>query len=573
MNDTDALRRWVVGLIVVTAVALACGRIVSTQLVLEPSLHRNADEPGTARVWPMKRPRPMPTFSSNDRSRWATVRSLVDEGTYVVGRRDLSRTYASALAPVGQLDPLAVVALAHAGLQVRSASDSGIIFEDGWQSVDKVLQPTTQEFYSSKPPLLSTLVAGLYWLLQQVTAVVFALLQPLLGDSYVPSRWTLADHPAEVVRTLLLFINALPFGIYLVLLARTAATWARTDAGGLYVVAAGAFATLVTPFLITFNNHTVATFSVMASWYCLLRIWRPLPSPPLRGRGNGSEGDRMPWEAATSFPATRPAWYYFAAAGFFSAFAACNELPALAFAAAVFALVLWYHPRPALLWFVPAAALPAGAFFATNYVAVGQWRPAYSEFGSPWYEYEGSHWRKAKLAEGRPTPGIDFAHTQETRAAYAFHVLFGHHGLFSLAPIWLLSVAAMVMGVARFRSLWREARAPPPVANATGAPVELPWFVQPLGLLLTVVVAGFYLVESNNYGGWTNGPRWLMWLTPIWLTCMLPLADRLPCCRTGRLIAFVLLGVSIFSVHYQLWNPWRHPWLYDFMTELGWPGY
>jgi hypothetical protein len=534
MSELDALRRWAVGLIVAIAVAMACGRIVSTQLVYEPALHRNAEDPGTARVWPKGRPRPMPTFSSNDRSRWATVRALVDEGTYVIGTRDLRVTQASALAPLGQLNPLAAAALAQAGFQARMASDAGIIFEEGWQSVDKVLNPSTQRYYSSKPPLLATLVAGLYWLLQQFAA--------LLGAD----RTTLANHPAEVVRPILLLINALPFAIYLILLGRVAHTWGRTEAGKLYVVAAGAFATLVTPFLITFNNHTIATFSVMVAWCALLRVWRQV--------------SLATWE--------KPVWYDFAAAGFFSVFAACNELPALAFAVAVFALLLWYRPRQTLLWFVPAAALLAVAFFGTNYVAVGQWRPAYSEFGSPWYEYEGSHWRKAKLAEGKPTAGIDFAHTKESRATYALHLLVGHHGLFALTPIWLLAIAAMIMGLGRWRS-WRQAALHP--ANAP--PGEFPWFVQPLGLLLTIVVIGFYLFESNNYGGWTNGPRWLMWLTPLWLTCILPLADRIACCPKGRFIGYVLLGVSVFSVHYQLWNPWRHPWLYDFMVELGWPGY
>ncbi len=512
----------------------------------EPALHRNAEDPGTARVWPVKRPRPMPTFSSNDRSRWATVRALVDEGTYVVGERSLQVTYASALAPVGQLDPLAAAALANAGFQARTTSDSGIIFEDGWQSVDKVLNPTTQKYFSSKPPLLSTLVAGLYWLLQHGSEWIFRLLRPLVDGYDLPQRWTLAEQPAEVVRTILLLINAVPFAIYLGLLARVAHAWGKTEEGKLYIVMAGAFATLVTPFLITFNNHTVATFYVMAAWYALLRIWWYLSVAT--------------WE--------KPPWYLFASAGFFSAFAACNELPALAFAVAVFGILLWYRPGRTLLWFVPAAAVPAVAFLATNYLAVEQWRPAYSEFGSPWYEYEGSHWRKAKLAEGRPTPGIDFARTQESQAQYALHVLVGHHGVFSLAPIWLLAVAAMLMGAFRLRSIWRAILHP---VNAP--PGEFPWFVQPLGLLLTAVVIGFYLFESDNYGGWTNGPRWLMWLTPLWLTCLLPLADRLACCRPGRAIAYVLLAVSVFSVHYQLWNPWRHPWLYDFLMECGWPGY
>ena len=106
-------------------------------------------------------------------------------------------------------------------------------------------------------------------------------------------------------------------------------------------------------------------------------------------------------------------------------------------------------------------------------------------------------------------------------------------------------------------------------------PGELPWFVQPLGLALTVVVLGFYLTENDarNYGGWTNGLRWLMWLTPIWLTCLLPLADRLADVRSGRVLAYVLLAVSVFSMSYEPWNPWRHPWMYDLMQEMGWPGY
>jgi hypothetical protein len=543
MDELDSLRRWVVGLIIAVAVAMACGRIVSTQLVYEPALHRNAEDPGTARVWPKQRPRPMPTFSSNDRSRWATVRALVDEGTYVVGRRDLRTTLVSAATPFGQLDPLAAVTLVEAGFQRRITSDSGIIFEDGWQSVDKVLNPNTQEYYSSKPPLLSTLVAGLYWLLEKLSALGYWLLSSA-GYYETSTHWTLGTHPAEVVRTLLLCINALPFLIYLVLLARVAKDWGHGEAGQLYIVTAGAFATLVTPFLITFNNHTVATFSVMAAWYTLLKIWRQISIAT--------------WET--------PAWSLYIAAGFFSAFAVCNELPALAFAVAVFLLLLWYRPGPTLCCFLPAALVPAIAFFATNYAALGQLRPAYSEFGSTWYLYEGSHWRKVALGLG--ATGIDFARNHETRATYAFHVLLGHHGLLSLAPIWLLSLGAMVMGT--FRPWWRRAFHPTGVA-----PGEFPWFVQPLGLALTVVVIGFYLVETSgqNYSGWSNGLRWLMWLAPIWLTCMLPVAEQLACCRRGRVIGYVFLALSVFAVHYQLWNPWRHPWLYDFMQECGWPGY
>jgi hypothetical protein len=83
----------------------------------------------------------------------------------------------------------------------------------------------------------------------------------------------------------------------------------------------------------------------------------------------------------------------------------------------------------------------------------------------------------------------------------------------------------------------------------------------------------FYLAASDNYGGFTNGLRWLMWLTPMWLTCLLPMVDLLAENRWGRRFAYVLLAVSIFSVSYEPWNPWRHPWIYDLMIECGWRGY
>src|SRR5438067_2435266 len=87
--DAAALRRTVYTLLIAVAAAMATGRILAVIRVYEPDLHRpEPAEPGDYRpVWPRSRPAPSPTFSSNDRSRWATVRALVEQGTYVVGRR------------------------------------------------------------------------------------------------------------------------------------------------------------------------------------------------------------------------------------------------------------------------------------------------------------------------------------------------------------------------------------------------------------------------------------------------------------------------------------------------------
>ena len=535
MADTSQLRRWVHHLIIAIAFAIACGRIASVQRVYEPAFHRDPDKQGDRRpVWPAVRPDSNSMFGSNDRARWATIRALVHDHTYVIGKREPQSIVVSAVAAFNPGDPFQAAALAQAGYDLRTdvanpRVQGGIIFkpglkEHGWATIDRVMNPDTLEFYSSKPPLLSTLLAGLYWILLNAFG------------------WSLIDNPITVVRAMLILVNALPFAGYLWMLTQIAERWGKTDWGKIYIVAAGAFGTLVTPFLITLNNHTFATFAVMAAWWSLLCIW-----------------DKVSRQET-------PGWQHFVSAGFFGAFAATCEMPALSFAIAALVLLLLWCPRQALLLALPAALVPAAAFFATNYIAMGELKPAQSAFGGPWYEYEGSHWRKPPA--GYYKQGIDwtrYKEVPETHAEYAFHVLLGHHGLFTLTPIWLLAIAGMIAGCLRLGSLWRQA--------LFREAADFPWFVQPLGLALTVVVVGFYLVKSDNYGGFTNGLRWLMWLTPIWLTCLVPIADRLANRCWGRWLGGILLALSVFSASYQLWSPWRHPWIFDLMIELGWPGY
>jgi hypothetical protein len=235
-------------------------------------------------------------------------------------------------------------------------------------------------------------------------------------------------------------------------------------------------------------------------------------------------------------------------------------------------------PKQTLAFYVPAALIPLAALLWTNYLALGEFGFAYDKFGTEWYEYAGSHWRKP--GPGEVKHGIDWAGYHESRAEYAFHVLVGHHGLFSLSPIWLLAVAGMAGAVGALRR--READVGVPAS--TGVPDQGPakagtstgdaWVVvAAMTLVLTVVVVGFYLVKSDNYGGWTAGLRWLMWLTPLWLLTMLPAVDRLGQHRWGRWLALILLAWSVFSVSYPAWSPWRHPWLYNLLESGGYVAY
>ena len=522
----SSVYRRVCVLLIVVATAMALGRILSAQLVYEPSLSEPwPNDPGHyRRPWPATPPRPTPMFSSNDRSRWAAVRALVDEGTWVIGRRDKQVVIASVPAALAASTPLQLAVLLEAGLDRRITSDRGIIFEEGWQSVDKMLNPATLEFYSTKPPLLTFLVAGEYWLLKKVFGWS-------LQDRHDAGLTGERDQRFAVVRVCLLTFNLIPFMVYLGLLARLVERFGNTDWGRLFVVAAACFGTLMTPFLITLNNHTLAACSVVFAVYATERL--------LSGGG----------------------WGWFAAAGFFAGFTAAHELPAAAFAAGLGLLLMVRAPKPTLLAFVPAAAIPVAALLALNYAELGEFELGYSKFGTEWYEYEGSHWRNLPDASKR---GIDWANHKEGKVTYAFHLLLGHHGWFSLTPIYLLGLGGMVLGVRHLS----EGRKFPAQKESR------PWAELAVAtLLLSVVVTGYYIYKSDNYGGWSNGPRWLMWLSPLWLLTLLPIVDRLGQRRGGRALCLVLLALSVLSAHYWDWNPWRHPWIYNWMDNRGWIPY
>lgn len=490
-----SLRRSLYTLMLVAATGLMVGRIGNAELVYEPSLYTpkpKPDQPGQfyeARKWPPKPPAPWPTFSSNDRSRWATVKALVEDGTFVIGRR----------VP----DPASP----------KGYRDEGIAFTDGFGSVDKVLNPDTHEFFATKPPLLTVFAAGQYWVLHRV-------FHQNLGDE----KW-------EVVVPILLVTNVIPLVLALWLFSLLLEAYGTTDWGRLFTFAAACYGTFLPTFSITLSNHVPAACCVMFAVYALIaptRRERPaLGQAPVAG-AVGSPGR----------------WLL---AGLFAGLAACIDLPALAFAGAAGLILLRQAPR-GLLWYVPAALVPIAAQTLLNHRATGLWLPVYSQFGGPWYEYAGSHW--AKLRQTPRPEGIDFI--DEPKPVYAFNYLVGHHGLFSLTPVWLLALAGMLFHMRGSLAASRLHRLTP---------------------LVLAVVLIFYIGQTNNYGGWTSGPRELFWLTPLLLLALVPAADKLGGSRAGRGIAYLCLGVSAFSAAFPWTNPWRHPWIYQWAEYMNWVHY
>jgi hypothetical protein len=406
-----------------------------------------------------------PLQSANDRSRWTTVWSLVERGTF-------------------QIDE--------------------IIRVPGWDSIDKVRHE--EHFYSSKPPLLATFVAGCYWVVKHT-----------LGWTISPTDLAAT---AGVTQLILWFINILPTWIALECLARIIWRNSTSNATRAFVLAAACFGTLWMAYLPSLNNHTPALCCVV---FAIAAV---------NGAGGGPISNSR-----------------LALAGFFASMTVANELPAAAFLAGLGLLLARRDWKRTIVFFGIGAVLPLAAHFVTNALATGSWKPFYSAYGTEKYRYvfEGipSYWMDPK--------GVDKA--RDSFGTYLLHCTIGHHGLFSLTPILLLSLAG-----AALVPKWKSTR-------LSG--------IHALGIALTLIVFGFYLSRPDhyNYGGVSVGLRWMIWLTPFWLLLLIPACDALDCCRPSRIFACLLLAGSIFSAWHPFAAPWRQPWIYEWMHTRGWIDY
>ncbi len=451
----------------------------------------------------------MPTqLTANDISRYCTVWSLLERGSYVIDDCPWQKDTQD---KVRKPDPFS-----------KAKFDK---FGDG------------EHFYSSKPPLLATLVAGVLYPFRAASGVPLDAVvkqerlernvqkevpgQPgtfsSVKETPPPVPW-----PAYVLylKPAIVLFNVVPFAFFLIYYARLLDRYAANDWAWFFALFAGAFGTFLIVFNSTLNNHSVAAYSAFFALYALARIWDQEP-----GTGRA-----------------RPA--YFVVAGFFGAFCACNEIPAALFGGLLFLMLAVRDPRRTLLYFVPAAVVPLVAFFATQYLAFGQFRPVYEEFGTRSYTYEGSYWNT-------PLEFDWFNKFPESYGVYLFHMTVGHHGVFSLTPIFLIAIHAAVRNV-----------------TGAGRPLRA---VSGLTLGLTVLMLAFYTwnPKARNYGGSTQGLRWLFWLIPFWLVVLPTGLAAGQAGKGARRLGLAALAVSMLTVGYALRSPWSHNWLLDLLEHLG----
>lgn len=380
--------------------------------------------------------------NANTGSRYATIESLVDHGTFYIDKSQFRGT------------------------------------------IDKV--KVGDKFLSSKPPTMPTAAAGPYWIYKQVTGR------------------TLETHEGPVVWFISLCTGWFFHLVFLIYFYRLCRLLLKRQLALITAMAAACFSYLGVAYATAINNHSIAAALLVVGVYYLLRI------------KNGQDAKLRHWLFA----------------GLVFGYLPTVELPSGAF----LPFVMWYlgrHDlRRMLTLFLPMLLPGALTHLTLGYATTGSFVPAY--LNSELKDFAGNYFR------GKQS-GIDAL--REPKHIYAFNVLLGHHGLFSMTP--LLGFGAYELG----RCLKKRER--------------IPETVLVLGPMLIIV--GFYILRTRNYGGWCVGMRHLVPMMPLLLLYFAFFLDRVRLGRTVWTAVVACFSVGAFHVQDGLTSPFQfsvwHNWL------------
>ncbi|MBI5095892.1 MAG: hypothetical protein HZB26_26090 [Candidatus Hydrogenedentes bacterium] len=231
-----------------------------------------------------------------------------------------------------------------------------------------------------------------------------------------------------------------------------------------------------------------------------------------------------------------PTAWRFALFGLASGLVVTVDMPAAIFPFLGALYLLLKFPRQVLTWAALGAAIPIGLQSAILYSLTGSPLPVQTH--KPFYLYESSYWRQPREIDALTEPKL----------TYLFHITLGRCGLFSLFPVLLLGVAAVIRCIARPKSPLRG-------AIITGA----------LGFL---VLTAYYLCSTNNYGGQAYGFRWFICAMPVLALMGAPVLSTIRS-RWKWVFLCVMIGISFYSSWESTKDPWaaNHQWTCRFLGK------
>jgi hypothetical protein len=170
--------------------------------------------------------------------------------------------------------------------------------------------------------------------------------------------------------------------------------------------------------------------------------------------------------------------------------------------------------------------------FGLNYYITGSIKPTYTN--SELKNFAGNYFRGGRR-------GIDAL--KEPKHIYAWNVLFGHHGLFSMTPVYFFAAYEM------FQRLRKRLH-----------------FPETLTIVAVIsMFFAFYIFRTRNYGGWCVGMRWLIPIMPLFVLYFGLWLDRVRITRTVIAATTLAFAIGCFHVQDGLTSPFQysvwHNWL------------
>ncbi|HEX7672347.1 MAG TPA: hypothetical protein VF395_22285, partial [Polyangiaceae bacterium] len=120
----------------------------------------------------------------------------------------------------------------------------------------------------------------------------------------------------------------------------------------------------------------------------------------------------------------------------------------------------------------------------------------------------------------------------------------GHHGLFSMTPIYFFSAFELVRRLVRKDKFRAETV---------------------VFLSTIVVVCAFYIFRTHNYGGWCVGMRWFVPIMPWLLIAFGFWLDRATLGRIKWTFVVLAFAVSAFNVQDGLTSPFQFSLWHNFV--------
>jgi hypothetical protein len=379
--------------------------------------------------------------NANTGSRYATIQSLVDHGTYFIDRSQYIRT------------------------------------------IDKY--KVGDHYISSKPATLATIGAGIYWVYQGLTGK------------------TIARYEGDVVRTVSFFTGGVGHILFLIYFYRLCRLLFRRRRSVMVTMAGACFAYLGVGYATHLNElSTAAALGICGLYYAVV----------IR-----QQRDARPW--------------HWPLAGLVLGILPAIDLPAMSLTVALALYLFTFDKKKTLLWFVPALLPGLVVHLALTYHISGSLMPFY--FNSALKAFKQFYFKQPGGIDG----------LREPKWLYAYNTLLGHHGLFSMTPLYCFGLYELV----------RSFKARRLVAESL--------------VIAAVVVAflTFFIWRTRNYGGWCVGMRWYVPIMPLLLLYFGLWIDRVRITRLLWALVLLAFSVSCFNVQDALSSPFQysvwHNWI------------